>query len=49
MNQVPITLRIDEDIHKKIRLQAFNENRSINNLINTILRKYLEEKEKDTN
>lgn len=34
---------------KKIRLQALNKNRSINNLINTILRKYIEEQEKKDN
>lgn len=47
MEQIPITLRLDEDIHKIIRQQAFEERRSINNLINYIIRKYLEEKKKD--
>ena len=44
MEQIPLTLRIDEDLHKEIRKIAYEERRSINNIINFILRKYLEEK-----
>ena len=44
MEQIPLTLRIDEDLHKSIRKIAFEERRSINNIINYIIRKYLEEK-----
>lgn len=46
MNQIPITLRLDEDLHNKIRKQAFEERRSINNIINYIIRKYIEEEER---
>lgn len=48
MEQIPTTLRIDEDIHKVLRNIAFKERRSINNLINYILRQYIEEKEKSS-
>lgn len=48
MEQIPLTLRIDEDLHKKIRKIAFEERRSINNIINYIIRKYLEEEKKET-
>lgn len=44
MEQVSLTLRIDEDLHKEIRKMAYEERRSINNIINFIIRKYLEEK-----
>lgn len=44
MEQIPLTLRIDEDLHEEIRKIAFKERRSINNLINYIIRKYIEEK-----
>ncbi len=44
MEQVPLTLRIDEDLHKELRKIAYEERRSINNIINFIIRKYLEEK-----
>lgn len=43
MDQVPITLRVDEDIHETLRNVAFEERRSMNNLINYILRKWMEE------
>lgn len=47
MEQIPITLRIDEDIHKELRKKAYEERRSINNIVNYILRKYIEEEKKD--
>ena len=46
MKQVPITLRIDEDLHEILRKIAFEDRRSINNIINMIIRKYIEEQEK---
>lgn len=49
MEQIPLTLRVDEDIHEVLRKISFEERRSINNLINYILRKYIEEQEKKTN
>lgn len=47
MEQIPITLRIDEELHKELRQIAFDERRSINNLINFIIEKYIEEKKKE--
>lgn len=49
MEQIAQTVRLDEDIHEKLRKIAFDERRSINNLINYILRKYIEENEKKPN
>lgn len=46
-NNVIITLRTNEDIKIKLDKIALEENRSLNNLINTILIKYLEEKEQN--
>lgn len=52
MNSVIITLRTNEEIKKGLDKIALEENRSLNNLIVTILIKYLdkkaEEKEKST-
>lgn len=45
MDKIPLTLRIDADIHEKIREMAFKERRSINNIINYIIREYLKEKD----
>lgn len=45
MEKIPLTLRIDADIHEKIREIAFKERRSINNIINYIIREYLEKKD----
>lgn len=47
MEQVPIMIRLDEDLHEEIRKIAFEERRSINNLVNYIIRKHLEEKEQE--
>lgn len=44
MNNVIITLRTNEEMKKELDKIALEENRSLNNLINTILIKYLEEK-----
>ena len=46
MNDVIITLRTKEEIKKMLDMIALEENRSLNNLINTILINYLKEKEK---
>lgn len=45
MDKVSLTLRLDEEIHEKLRQISFDEKRSINNLINYILEKYINEKE----
>ena len=44
MNDVIITLRTKEEIKKLLDMIALEENRSLNNLINTILMNYLKEK-----
>ena len=44
-----ITLRVKEEIKIKLDNIAIEQNRSLNNLINTILIKYIEEKEKEVN
>ena len=47
MNSVTTTLRMDEELKKELDNLALKENRSLNNLIVTILINYLEkEKEK---
>lgn len=45
-NNVIITIRTNEEIKKELDRLALEENRSLNNFINTILIKYLEEKKK---
>lgn len=42
-----LTLRLPEDIYKKLKELAFIEERSINGQINYIIKKYIEEKEKN--
>lgn len=49
MNIIATTLRIDEELKKKLDMQAIKENRSLNNLIQKILIDYIEEKEKEAN
>ena len=46
MNNVIITLRTNEEIKKELDMIALEENRSLNNLIETILIKFIEEKKK---
>ena len=43
MNNVIITLRTNEELKKQLDMLALQENRSLNNFINTILIKYVEE------
>ncbi len=47
MNNVIITLRTNEEVKKELDMIALEENRSLNNLIITILLKYLEERKKN--
>ncbi len=46
MNNVIITVRTSEEIKQKLDMLALKENRSLNNYINTILIKHIEEQEK---
>ena len=45
MEQIPIMIRLDKDLHEEIRKIAFEERRSINNLVNFIIRNYIEKKD----
>lgn len=45
--RVQMPLRLEVEIAKKIKDQAERENRSVNNLIETIIKQYLEQKEKE--
>ncbi len=47
MNNVIITLRTNEEIKKELDRIALEENRSLNNLIVTILIRYLDEHKKN--
>lgn len=49
MESAVITFRTTEDIKIKLDFIAQEENRTLSNLIETIILKWLEEKEKDTN
>ena len=42
MNNVILTIRISEEIKKELDRLALEENRSLNNFINTIFLKYFE-------
>lgn len=41
------SLRIPEDIHEKLKEQAKNEKRSLNNMILVMIEKYIEETKKN--
>jgi len=43
--KVQTGLRLDEDIHEKLKILSSAEKRSINNLIELIIQKYLDEYE----
>ena len=43
---IPYTLRIDENLKKKLEEIAYKEKRSLNMMINVILEEYVEEQEK---
>ncbi len=47
MNKDVIYVRIDEEIKKELDMIALEENRSLNNLIVTILMRYLEDRKKN--
>lgn len=46
MESAIITLRTKLELKQKLDMLAIEENRSLNNLIETVLMKYVEEKEK---
>lgn len=43
METITLTIRISPEVKKQIEIMAKNEDRSINNLINIILKKYIRE------
>lgn len=43
VKKVQIGLRVTEEVSEKLRKQAEKEQRSVNNLIEVIINKYLEE------
>ena len=47
MNSVTTTLRLSEDLKKKLDRLALEQNRSLNNLITTIILQYLDELKKE--
>ncbi len=49
MNSIIITLRTSEEVKKELDMIALEENRSLNNLVNTILLKYLEKRKNNSN
>lgn len=46
---VPYTLRIDEELKKKLEDIAYEEKRSLNMMINVILEDFVKQKEKKEN
>ena len=44
-----MTLRLPDELYKKLKELAYKEDRSINGQINYIIKKYIEEKEKENN
>lgn len=46
---VPYTLRIEEELKKKLEEIAFKEKRSLNMMINVILEEFVKQKEKEEN
>ncbi len=47
MNSVTTTLRLSEDLKKELDKLALEQNRSLNNLITTIILQYLEQLKKE--
>ena len=38
------TIRLDDDKHKKLKIKAINEGKSLQVIVNALIDKYLEEK-----
>lgn len=49
MESATITIRTTLELKQKLDMMALEENRTLSNLIDTILKKYVEEHEKRTN
>ena len=46
MGKVPYSIRLDDELLEKVRELSKLENRSVNNLIETVLRDYVNQKKK---
>jgi len=44
MAKIPLNIRIDPELRERLKKQAHRENRTLSNLVDTILREYLEQK-----
>lgn len=47
MNKEVIYVRIDEELKKKLDMIALEEDRSLNNMVVLILKRFIEEREKE--
>ncbi len=43
MAKIPLNIRIDPELRERLKKQARRENRTLSNLVDTILREYLEQ------
>lgn len=44
MAKIPLNVRVDLELRERLKKQARRENRTLSNLVDTIVREYLEEK-----
>ena len=44
MAKIPLNIRIDPELRARLKKQAGRQNRTLSNLVDTILREYLEQK-----
>jgi len=44
MAKIPLNIRIDPELRERLKKQADRENRTLSNLVDTIVREYLEQK-----
>ncbi len=44
MAKIPLNIRIDPELRERLKKQAHRENRTLSNLVDTIVREYLDEK-----
>jgi len=48
MAKIPLNIRIDPELRERLKKQADRENRTLSNLVDTIVREYLEQKSRRT-
>jgi len=44
MAKIPLNIRNDPELRERLKKQAHRENRTLSNLVDTIVREYLDEK-----